>query len=103
LQLPAGLGGGTMLTKCANPNCSVPVGTFGQGRLFQFEIISISISVNDAQSADFDERPKRETSHFWLCRDCSTSMTLTLTPARGLQLIPLKPEIAAEPGRRLSA
>jgi hypothetical protein len=88
-----------MLSKCANPNCSAPVGSFGQGRLFQFEIVSISLSVNDRQSADFDERPRRETTHFWLCSDCSASMTLALTPSRGLQLMPLKKEMTAEPGR----
>ena len=55
--------------------------------MFQFEIVSISVSADDDEKADFDEVPNRQTSHFWLCGSCSATMRLALEPAQGLQLI----------------
>ena len=46
-------------------------------------------SASDEKSAPFDEKPQRETLHFWLCGRCASKMTLVLEPARGLRLISL--------------
>jgi hypothetical protein len=59
--------------------------------LYQFEIVSISISATDENSENLDETPHRETANFWLCSACAKTMTLTLEPASGLRLLPLKP------------
>ena len=78
-----------MLAHCVNEGCGRPLHSFSEGRLFQFEVVSISLAASDETSAPFDERPMRETVHFWLCGRCASSFNLVLEPARGLKLISL--------------
>ena len=77
-----------MLAHCVNPDCVLPLRSFSEGRLFQFEIVSISVAANDAATAPFDEKPQRQTAHFWLCGRCAENMTLHLDPAAGLRVVP---------------
>jgi hypothetical protein len=86
-----------MMSRCANPNCHRPLDS-SEGRLFQFEIVSISVSIDDDDKQDFDEIPNRQTTHFWLCGPCSAAITLALAPEEGLQLIPLEHAIAPSIG-----
>ena len=79
-----------MVSHCANPSCGRPLSSLAEGRLFQFEITSISISAVDEKSAQFDETPHRETAHFWLCAQCASTMMLTLDPLEGLRVLPLE-------------
>ena len=79
-----------MLAYCVNPNCYTPLHSFSEGRLFQFEIVSISVSASDDTTAPFDEKPERQTAQFWLCGQCASNMTLLLEPIRGLRLVPLE-------------
>ena len=76
-----------MLARCVNENCNRPLHSFSEGRLFQFEVVSISLAASDENSAPFDEKPQRETVHFWLCGRCAATSTLVLEPAKGLKLI----------------
>ena len=76
-----------MLARCVNESCNRPLHSFSEGRLFQFEVVSISLAASDENSAPFDEKPQRETVHFWLCGRCAKTYTLVLEPARGLKLI----------------
>ena len=85
---------GPMLAHCVNESCNRPVHAFSEGRLFQFEVVSISLSATDETAAPFDEKPLRETVHFWLCGNCAASYTLVLEPARGLRLIANEEQIA---------
>jgi hypothetical protein len=78
-----------MLARCINESCKRPLHSFSEGRLFQFEVVSISLAASDESSAPFDEKPQRETVHFWLCGRCATTMSLVLEPARGLKLVSL--------------
>ena len=78
-----------MLAHCVNPNCYAPLHSFCEGRLFQFEVVSISVAASDDTAAPFDEKPERQTAHFWLCGRCADSMTLMLEPARGLRVVPV--------------
>jgi hypothetical protein len=78
-----------MLAHCVNPNCYAPLHSFCEGRLFQFEVVSISVAASDDTAAPFDEKPERQTAHFWLCGRCADSMTLVLEPARGLRVVPV--------------
>jgi hypothetical protein len=82
---------GNMVVQCVNPSCCRPLTSFSEGRLFQFEITSISVSAVDDELQDFDETPKRETANFWLCAHCSKSLTMVMEPVNGLKLIPLEP------------
>ena len=83
-----------MLAYCANPSCGVPLHSFAEGRLFQFEIVSISIAACDSSTSAFDEKPEKQTAQFWLCGGCATGMSLVLDPQKGLRMIPV-----AGPGR----
>jgi hypothetical protein len=86
-----------MLARCINERCKRPLHSFPEGRLFQYEITSISLAATDAGSTPFDERPKRETVHFWLCAACAASMTLVLEPERGLKLVAVHEQEADTP------
>ena len=75
-----------MLAYCANEGCKRPLHSFSEGRLFQFEVVSISVAASDEKCAPFDEHPERETLHLWLCGRCASNMTLVLEPARGVKV-----------------
>lgn len=89
----------SMLGLCANETCRRPLHSLANGRLFQFEVISISLSASDEAAAPFDERPQREMVHFWLCGNCASAFILVLEPARGLKLVPLEHAEQALRGR----
>ena len=78
-----------MIASCANQNCAVRLHSFSEGRLFQFEVVSVSVSVEDVLTSRLDSGPERQTSQFWLCGSCAATMKLALEPARGLKLVPL--------------
>jgi hypothetical protein len=79
-----------MLAYCVNEGCNRPLHSFSEGRLFQFEVVSISVAASDEKSAPFDERPQRQTLHLWLCGRCASTMTLVLEPARGVKVVSLE-------------
>jgi hypothetical protein len=87
-----------MLAQCANPNCGTQLRSFLEGRLFQFEVVSISISAADRTDGPFDEKPTSQTAQFWLCSECAGSMRLELQPINGLRLVPLEVEAPDIPG-----
>lgn len=78
-----------MYAQCFNPSCGAALHSFSEGRLFQFEVVSISVAASDDMTQAFDEKPERQTSHFWLCGHCAETVTLILEPRRGLQVVPL--------------
>ena len=78
-----------MSAQCVNPTCRLTLNSFSDGRLFQFEIVSISLSANDDMAEPYDEKPQSQTAQFWLCGECASHLTLLLEPVRGLRLLPL--------------
>lgn len=92
-----------MLARCTNESCKRPFHSFAEGRLFQFEVTSISLAASDEKAAPFDEKPQRETLHFWLCGRCASTMTLVLEPARGLRLISQEERNLNDPDRPVAA
>src|SRR6202040_2277723 len=50
----------TTMMSCVNRNCNRPMAHFSEGRLFHFEILSISVTADDDKKRDFDEVPHRE-------------------------------------------
>jgi hypothetical protein len=83
-----------MVAHCVNPNCGARLHSFAEGRLFQFEVVSISVSAADDSSAPFDEEPRSQTAQFWLCGRCATSLSLVLEPVSGLRIVPSGTECA---------
>ena len=92
-----------MLARCINENCNRPLHSFLEGRLFQFEITSISLAATDEASAPFDEKPQRETANFWLCGHCAATLTLLLEPERGLRLVSLDQHESNVDGMRVTS
>ncbi len=98
-----------MPAHCVNPACEITLNSFSDGRLYQFEIVSISLSANDDMAEHFDEKPQSQTAQFWLCGECSSHMTLLLEPLRGLRLLPLNadsqlmPQVSVDNPRMLEA
>jgi hypothetical protein len=81
-----------MLAHCVNPDCCAPLHSFSEGRLYQFEIVSISIAASDSALTPFDERPERQAVHYWLCGRCAANLNLQLEPLQGLRVVPLAPQ-----------
>jgi hypothetical protein len=65
-----------MLAKCTNPKCLKPFRYLENGILFRLECEGSSGGIN------------RE--YFWLCRGCSTSMSLRLDEGDGVRVVQLK-------------
>ena len=91
-----------MLARCINESCKRPLYFFSEGRLFQFEVVSISLAASDTGSAPFDEKPQRETVRFWLCGGCASTMSLVLEPARGLKLVSIHEQSMDAPEHSLA-
>jgi hypothetical protein len=92
-----------MLAHCVNPNCGAALHSFAEGRLFQFEVVSISISATDESSGPFDEKPSTQTAQFWLCLNCAASFRLILDPASGLRILPIEMDAAELDGLPLGS
>jgi hypothetical protein len=56
-----------MLAKCANPSCSARFRYLAEGRLFRVEC-----------DPPLDVRTRTKPQYFWLCSQCSETMTLSL-------------------------
>ena len=71
-----------MLSKCANPECSVPFFYLRDGKLFRVE-----------RPDDDGGRLSHNIEHFWLCRSCAATMTLQVRPDGQVSVIPQPPGI----------
>lgn len=67
-----------MITKCANPECSQPFRVFRGGKLFIVEVGLNRQSANPNSTG----RAQRKLEHFWLCKQCATTMTLVVEQGR---------------------
>lgn len=67
------------MTKCANPACSSNRQAPLEGKVFQFEVRSISLPCVDTGSLSSQpEVPSTQMAVFWLCGECSHRQTLAL-------------------------
>jgi len=88
-----------VIGRCMNSNCNLALHTVSEGRLFHFEINSISVSASDDPLDAPDEHQQNQTAQFWLCADCASSVKLTIDPIDGLKLVPLISECATFAGQ----
>ena len=80
-----------MVSRCANPQCAVPLRYLRDGRIFQFEVRPVSgASFTAPENGASAKKPSRAVSHFWLCGQCASTMTLTFDELRGVTVIPLQ-------------
>ncbi len=78
-----------MLSKCANPACSTPFRRLREGKLFQVETECWPQAKQPAARLVSRRRPWRRVEHYWLCDQCSFSITLTFDRERGMIAVPL--------------
>jgi hypothetical protein len=80
-----------VVSNCANPSCAAPLRYLRDGRLYQFEVKStcgdweLTASTNNSR-----KQPVRQMWHFWLCGQCSSSLTLSFDQNKGLRIVPLR-------------
>ncbi len=75
-----------MITKCANPACSVPFHYLRDGKLFRMEFGSGP----SGPTLTGSPKPARRIEHFWLCGPCSTTLTLVMSGGQ-LKTVSLEP------------
>lgn len=76
-----------MVSHCANPSCATPLRYLRDGRLFQFEVRSLSQpGASGRGEGEKYKRPSRRVWHYWLCGHCSSDMTLQFDQLQGLKL-----------------
>lgn len=80
-----------MLSKCANPACSVPFRRLREGKLFVVETESLAPGCQ-ALSPARRARPLRRVEHYWLCDECARFITLAFDRERGMITVPLPDE-----------
>jgi len=85
--LPMALLRDLVTSQCANPACAVPLRILRDGRLFQFEVKPKISAENWATSAS--AKISRKISHFWLCGQCSSRLTLAFDQLKGVVVKPL--------------
>lgn len=65
-----------MLSRCANPACGKPFRYLKEGQMFVAEWANAGDSCQLSDQASNERRGRREM--FWLCEDCSRTLTLTV-------------------------
>ena len=77
-----------MIVQCANPACARPLRYLFGGRLFQF-----GVRAQDAERTPHLSSRKlaRRVAHFWLCGQCSSTLSLTFDLRDGVKVVPLVP------------
>ncbi len=93
-----------MVSKCLNSRCSATFRYLGQGRLFCVDFADFGRqSLLAGRKVVTSIRSKDQPiEHFWLCEKCSATMTIRLSEAGEVQLVPLvalaqSPRVASLP------
>ena len=71
-----------MVDNCANPKCNKPLHYLRDGRVFTFNVPGASLGPNG------QKLPRIE--HYWLCGECSVSLTLEKLSEAGVQVLPMQ-------------
>ena len=79
-----------MLSKCANPECTAPFHYLRDGKLFQIDA-SFGIRQSAGPQLVNEAKPSHRIEFFWLCGNCSSSMTVAFQPGKGVVMVPLPP------------
>jgi hypothetical protein len=85
------------MVQCANPACCAPLRYLFDGRLFQFGVRSHDA---DRYAHLSTRKLARQVAHFWLCGQCSSTLSLTFDLREGVKVVPLVPvalTVAREP------
>jgi len=80
-----------MLSKCANPLCSMPFQYLRDGKVFQVELDESGQLCPPGLSL---RKPSR-TERFWLCGPCSVRFTLAFDRGKGIEVRALRAQGSA--------
>jgi hypothetical protein len=75
-----------MLSKCSNPSCSALFSHLQDGKLFSLESVPV-----------LDHCAAKRVEHFWLCENCSLTMSLRLAKDERV-VVPLPRPFRSVPG-----
>ncbi|HET7440021.1 MAG TPA: hypothetical protein VFJ47_01870 [Terriglobales bacterium] len=86
-----------MVSRCANPACAAPFRYLHEGRLFQIERRLDRTAADHSEFPDDpgSKRPASQVEFFWLCKNCSLTMTLVFEKGTGVVTRPLRHMIRA--------
>jgi hypothetical protein len=79
-----------MISKCANPACSVPFHYMREGKLFRMEVECEQDTPRPQLGSH--AKPVRRIEHFWLCGACSSFLTLVLNGSK-VEALPIEPAV----------
>lgn len=79
-----------MLSKCLNSHCSATFQYLGQGRLFRVDFADArkSRALAGKETVSSIRSKACPIEHFWLCNDCSATLTIELSDGGEVRLIP---------------
>jgi len=93
-----------MVSKCLNSRCSAAFKYFGRGRLFRINFTEESrrFAMAGKKLVASIRSKANPIEHFWLCEKCATKMTIELSGAGEVRLVPFevpaqKPAAVAAP------
>jgi len=70
-----------MLSKCANPFCPNEFRYFGEGKVFEIRRDRLSTT------APGHGKARARTEHYWLCSNCSSTLTLAVDSSHNIVVI----------------
>jgi Fe2+ or Zn2+ uptake regulation protein len=74
----------TVLSKCANPECSAPFLYFHRGKLFRVETEGRQDRRRQLGEEVGITKPMRRLEFYWLCENCAEQMTLEFDKKTGI-------------------
>lgn len=74
-----------MISKCANPECGIPLHYLRHGRIFRFDTVGRTSDI----LPPFAKTPER-VAHYWLCGHCCCNLTLIFDPIQGVSIRPIE-------------
>jgi len=82
-----------MVSNCLNPHCFAVFKYLGRGRLFRINFIEerIRSAMNGKKIVASIRSKANPIEHFWLCEKCAATLTIKLSEAGEVRLVPLGP------------
>ncbi len=78
-----------MVSKCANPECAARFRYLHEGKLFQVDTSAEKPALGGPHLLS-SSKPGHHIEHFWLCGDCSATLTLVVEPNGSVVTVPIE-------------
>jgi len=77
-----------MVSKCANPECNVPLQYLRDGKVFRIEVQELSPEGSEPFITMAPKKPMKRVEHFWLCGECSKTMSVSFDGQQHVMITP---------------